>query len=430
MNYGDTVSLATKETTYEGILMPRPEMLAKGFLVLKLENGYNIGIAEKDIISSKIIIQHKEEKQEKKETTSKKGKDTVVILSTGGTISSSIDYSSGGVKAVSYTASDFAEMCVEATKDISIEAKTIMQVMSEDVDFTDMHTIAKEIIPYLKRDDVKGIVVTTGTDMLHFISAGLSFLLKDISKPVILTAAQRSIDRGSSDAFMNLSCAITAAHKWDGAEVVTCLHESSDDDMCLLIRGTKVRKMHTSRRDAFRPINILPFAKVSYKTQEITPVFSEYIKRNTTQPILEKQFSDAVEMIYVYPHMDGSSISHFVKKGVKGIVIAGTALGHVPTAGKGNILNYIKEAVDKGVIVVIATQTLYGRTHPFVYTNLRKLSVNLGCLFASDMLPETAYIKLSYLFGNEKDVSRIKELFTKNLRGEIVDNLDAKSFLY
>ncbi|MBW2993659.1 Glu-tRNA(Gln) amidotransferase subunit GatD, partial [Candidatus Woesearchaeota archaeon] len=255
---GDRVRVITKEEDFEGILMPRPELLGIGITVIKLDNGYNIGIEKKNIKSIKVIEAYKPKKTSKKKTPVNKKLPAIAILSCGGTISSRVDYKTGGVYA-DYTAEDFTAMCPELSEIANIKAKQIMSVMSEDMHAEEWKKIAKAAAEELKKSE--GVVVTMGTDTLHYCTAAVSFFLKNLSKPVVFTAAQRSIDRPSSDAFMNLICAVRAAAS-DIAEVMSCLHGTSNDDYCLLIRGTKVRKMHTSRRDAFRPINDLPIAKV------------------------------------------------------------------------------------------------------------------------------------------------------------------------
>ena len=268
-----------------------------------------------------------------------------------------------------------------------------------------------------------------GTDTLHIAAAALAFFLQGLNKPVVITAAQRSIDRGSSDAFMNLICAVTAAAKSDIAEVVTCLHGTSSDDYCLLIRGTKVRKMHTSRRDAFRPINELPLAKV-FPEGKIEIVHDAYRKRGKGKVTLDSKFEEKVALLQVYPGMEPEVIYFYLKKGYKGLVLAATALGHVPTTGKKEILSHLKKALDKKIPVVIATQTIYGRVHPYVYTNLRKLSIQLGCIFAEDMLPETAYVKLGWVLGHTTKPEEVRQRMLDNVAGEIVERSDQRSFLY
>lgn len=426
-NPGDTVRITTKEHTYEGVLMPRPAALEPGVVVIKLDNGYNIGIKEDSITKTEIMQEYKPPKKQKIEVKQNPKLPTVAVLSFGGTISSKIDYTTGGV-AADYTADDLLEMCPELHDVAQIKTKKIMQIMSEDVDFETLSQMAKELQPWLEDTSINGIVMTIGTDMLHYISAGLTFMLQGLSKPLIITASQRSVDRGSSDAFMNLSCAVAAAAKWDGKEVVVCMHGSSDDTHCILIRGNKVRKMHTSRRDAFRPINILPFAKIHYPSLKIETIYSEYNKLAGTL-LCKETLSEKVGLVYVYPGMKPSQVEYFVKEKYEGLVVAGTALGHVPTAGASNLLSVLKKALDSGMIVVIATQTLYGRTHPFVYTNLRKLSLQLGCVFAEDLLPETAYMKLAWVLGNYSKEDAVAK-FKENIAGEINPQIDAKSYLY
>ncbi|MBU0756711.1 MAG: Glu-tRNA(Gln) amidotransferase subunit GatD [Nanoarchaeota archaeon] len=257
---GDYIKISTKEGDIEGIIMPTPELTGEDAMILKVYNGYNIGISKKEIKSIEVLKKHQKIKPKEHKVVFNRDLPTVSVLSTGGTISSKIDYRTGGVYA-DYTAKDFVDMMPELESIANINAKKIMSIMSEDMLASDWINLAQEIKKEAEKG-VDGIIVTQGTDTLHFTTAAIAFMLKKINIPVIFTASQRSIDRGSSDAFMNLICAVKAAAHFDAAEVMSCLHGSIDDDHCLLIRGTKLRKMHTSRRDAFRPINDMPFAKV------------------------------------------------------------------------------------------------------------------------------------------------------------------------
>jgi glutamyl-tRNA(Gln) amidotransferase subunit D len=425
---GDIVKVDYDNKTIEGMLMPRAGIMDKSITVIKLESGYNIGI-KNSRIKSKVLLKRYIPKPAKKEQMQKNPKlQTVSILSTGGTISSKIDYNTGGVHA-DYTAEDFVQMLPELKDIANIKAKKIMSLMSEDISLPDIAQIAKEVHKEINDSSVSGIIVSSGTDCLHYISAGLSFFLSDLAKPVLVIGAQRSIDRSSSDAFMNLSCAVHAAANFDGAEVVTCLHGSADDDYCLLIRGTKVRKMHTSRRDAFRPINEKALAKV-YVDGKIEIINKRYNKRTNAKTILNNGFEEKVCQILAYPGQDPEIIDFYTDKGYKGIVIAATALGHVATNSSKSLIPGIKRAIKKNIPVIIASQTIYGRTHPHVYTNLRKLSIESGCIFAEDMLPEVAYIKLSQVLGCSHDLKKVKELMQTNLKGEINPRLKDDDFLY
>ncbi len=425
---GDYVSIKTKDSAYEGTLIARPELLEQDIEVLKLESGYNIGIKKNDIIEIKKIKEQKPKKEKNKPIKFKKGLPTISILSFGGTISSKVDYNTGGTYA-DYTAEDFVEMLPELSEIANIKAKKIMGKMSEDFTPDDWKDMAKSIKGEIE-DGAHGVLVTQGTDTMHFSASAMSFMLQDLPVPVIFTASQRSIDRGSSDAFMNLICSVKAAASFNGAEVMTCMHGTSNDDYCLLIKGNKVRKMHTTRRDAFRPINEKPLAKV-FSNGIIEILNNNYKERNKNKKLSVKPyFSEKTALIQVYPGFDPKVIDYYIKNDYKGIVIGGTALGHVNSEGEKNVLPFIEKAINSGILVVIASQTIYGSTHKYVYSNLRKLSVALGCEFANDLLPETAYVKLGWALGTKKSPQEAKKLFRENVAGEFLDRRNHENFLY
>lgn len=419
---GDKVKLITADEEFLGILMPRPTLLEKGITVIKLESGYNIGIDNSKIKKIELVEKYKPIAKHKEKLKKKRKLPTITMISTGGTISSRIDYRTGGVFA-DYTAEDFIAMCPELKEIANLKFKKIMNKMSEDLQPKDWVIIAKAVVKALKKSD--GVVVTHGTDTMHFTAAALSFLIKDLNKPVIITGAQRSIDRGSSDAFMNLICSVNAAARYDGAIVGTCMHGTINDDYCLLIRGTNVRKMHTTRRDTFRALNAQALAKI-YPNGKI-----EYLRRNYPKITDKKpkalKLDDKVALIYVYPGIKPQLIEYQAKK-AHGIIIAGTALGHVPTSNARSIIPVLKKYAKK-MPIVITSQTLYGRVHPYVYTNLRILSIETGCVFGANTLPETGYAKLMVMLENTKTIEEAKEKMQQNICGEITEREIPKEFL-
>ncbi len=426
---GDIVKVHTQEEVYEGILMPRPEIFEKGYVVVKLHNGYNIGIDEKRIKKMELVSKYQPSISNLKKLAPKKNLPTVSILSFGGTISSKVDYRTGGVYAA-YTADDFVAMMPELANIANLKAEQVMQLMSEDMAPEHWQSMSESIASELNKDEVSGVVVTQGTDTLHFSTAAMSFFLIFLNKPVVFTAAQRSIDRGSSDAFSNLLCAVNAAAKFDGAAVVTCLHGTSDDNYCILNRGTKVKKLHTSRRDAFRPINELPLAKV-YEDGKLEILNDNYNKRNNDKVKVDNKFENKTALVYIYPGIDPNIFDYYLEKKYKGIVVAATALGHVPTTDpEHSLLKKFKKLIDSGIPIIIATQAIYGRVHPYVYTNLRKLSIELNCIFAEDMLPEVAYIKLGWILGHATKLEEVKKMMLTNYAGEINERIGEEGFLY
>ncbi|MBI1935338.1 Glu-tRNA(Gln) amidotransferase subunit GatD [Candidatus Woesearchaeota archaeon] len=431
---GDIVKVRTKDETYEGILMPRPEIFEKGYVIIKLDNGYNIGVDEKRISRIELVSKYHMPSAPEKKITPKKNLPNVSILSFGGTISSKVDYKTGGVYAA-YSADDFVQMVPELGNIANLKAEQVMKLMSEDMVPEHWKAMAESIANELNKEEVAGVVVTHGTDTLHFSTAAMSFFLKNLNKPVVFTASQRSIDRGSSDAFSNLLCAVNAAANFDGAAVVTCLHGTTDDNYCTLNRGTKVRKLHSSRRDAFRPINELPLAKV-FEDGKIEVLNNDYSKRSAGKVEVDNKFESKTALVYVYPGMENEVLDYYIKNKFKGIVIAATGLGHVAGLGmqetypKHSLYKKIKELNEGKIAVVITTQTLYGRVHPYVYTNLRKLSMELNCIFAEDMLPETAYVKLGWVLGHVPKIEEVKKMMLTNYAGEITERSDARGFLY
>jgi len=404
---GDRIAVSTDKEKIEGIYIDKPKLLKQDTIIVKLSNGYNIGIDNDKIKSIKVIEEYSPEKPKKKQIKFDSALPTVSVLSAGGTISSRIDYNTGGVIA-DYTAEDFVEMCPEIQA--NIKARKIMGIMSEDVTFEDIKKISEEIEKEIEKVD--GVVVTMGTDMLGYIASALSFAVT-AGKPVIITGAQKSIDRGSSDAFFNLACAVNAAAKWNGAEVAVCMHGTSSDNYCLLIRGTRARKMHSSRRDAFKSINENALAKV-YGSGEIDAINNNHKKRSEEKTILKNKFEKNTALVYIYPEINPEVFKAYEK--YKGIILIGTGLGHIPQ----KVYSAIKSLIEKNIFVGMTTQCIHGRVSPSVYSALRNISA-LGVVYLEDMLPETAFIKLSWLLGcGEK---RIKEKMLENEKGELGNRL-------
>jgi glutamyl-tRNA(Gln) amidotransferase subunit D len=271
------------------------------------------------------------------------------------------------------------------------------------------------------RGGVKGVVVMHGTDTMAYTSSALSFMLQNLPVPVILVGAQRSSDRPSSENEMNMLNAVYSAKK-DIGEVCVCMHASMNDNYCYLHHGTKVRKMHTSRRDAFRSINSMPIAAVNYMNDRFE-VLSEYRKRSPKGSLkASTKINDNVAMIYVHPNIKPKLLESL--SGYDGVVIVGTGLGHAPTNPFNDkharpLLPAIKELTGAGIPIVMSSQTVSGRLCMRVYAAGRLL-IDAGVIGdGADWTPETAYTKLCWVLGQTKDMKKVKELMMTNLAGEI-----------
>lgn len=424
---GDSVRISSKSRAYEGVLIPRPDVGDSDVIVIKQKDGYNVGIKFAPGMKIEKITTTREKFEFPKVSVKKNPSlPKVSLLYTGGTIGSKVDYMTGGV----YMLTKPEELLYEVPElsDIAnIELHNLMSIASEDMTVAEWKKIA-EAVEKAFEDGARGVVITMGTDTMHYLSAALSFMVKNPKGPVVITGAQRSSDRGSSDAFINLVCAVHFAAKSDAAEIGICMHAHSSDEGCMFIRGTKVRKMHTSRRDAFRPINNAQIADVS-KDGKIE-YRSEYRKISKEKMLLKTGFEEKVALVKAYPNSDPGIIDYYVGKGYKGIIIEGTGLGHVPSSPSkrdGSWLGHIKDAVKEGIIVGMTSQCLYGRVNPRVYSNLR-LAAAAGATYCEDMLPETAYVKLGFLLGNHS-AKEARELLPQNLVGELTERLEYDYFL-
>ena len=431
---GDRIRITGGGNFHEGLLMPRTELGDRDCIVLKLESGYNIGIRLVKGITVEKIAHAKLTQEEKFElgaehVASQKfdsTKPAISLIATGGTIVSKVEYKTGGVVALE-SPNELLANIPELHTFCSIPEITVpFTKMSEDIVPGDWAKLATAVSKEVNKTN--GVIITHGTDMLHYTAAAMSFMLKGLTKPVIITGSQRSSDRGSSDAFMNILCSARAALS-DLAGVFVCMHGTPNDDYCLLIRGTKARKMHTSRRDAFRPINDTPIAKI-WPNGKIEMINQDVGRRfDLGKCTADVRFEPKVAILKTYPGADPALLDWMVAKGYKGIVIEAGALGHVPTQSENSWIPSIKKAVKKGVAIVIASQCIYGRVNPNVYRNLRILFHEAGAIPAADMTAETAYVKLGCAIPRAKTLADIRTLLLTNVAGEINERLTDDQFL-
>ncbi|MBN2746265.1 MAG: Glu-tRNA(Gln) amidotransferase subunit GatD, partial [Bacteroidales bacterium] len=268
--------------------------------------------------------------------------------------------------------------------------------------------IEKEI-----KKGVDGIVIGHGTDTLHHTGAALTFMVQNSPVPIVLVGSQRSSDRPSSDAALNLMHAMKAAGTSDIAEVMVCMFGPTSDEYGLLHKGTRVRKMHSSYRSTFRTIGDTPLAMINRKT--ITPIKKNYHKRRNDKNVDIKPFwNEKVTMLYYYPAMSPDILDAMIDKGYEGIIFVGTGLGHVNK----ELYPAIERAHAKGIHMYMTLQTLWGYVHMFVYDTGRDMMAK-GIIPAGNMLPEVAWVKLSWALGQTKDPEEVKKLMLTPVNDEI-----------
>jgi len=415
IDIGDRIKVLTQSGDFEGLLMPRPHYGDPDILVIKLSTGYNVGVRA----SSFELIEKAPPRKKRELPDESPGKDGhISILGCGGTIASRIEYTTGAVYP-SISASEL-KLSFPALKRWQIHSKQIFSLFSEDMNATHWKMLAEALEGEIA-GGASGIVVMHGTDTMTYTSAAISFMIQNTPVPIVFVGAQRSSDRPSSENEMNiLNSAFTASK--DLAEVAVCMHASTNDDFCYVHRGTRVRKMHTSRRDAFHSIDSNPLAAVDYRS-DMFNTLSPYRKRGESGDMkVSKTVNDNVALVYVHPNIKPSLISKL--SDYDGVVLIGTGLGHVPTNAFGDktvrsIYEPVKGLIESGIPVVMSSQCINGRICMRVYTNGRLL-MDAGVIGDdADWTPETAYAKLCYALGQTKDMKKVQEIMMTNITGEI-----------
>ena len=407
---GDFIKIVTKTTEYSGNILPRYEYSNEEFIVIKMSSGYNIGIDSNSITSIKKIKSGEEPKfnpptkPDVKETLPK-----ISILGTGGTIASRIDYKTGAVNPA-FSAEELYSIIPELSDYANINTELISNIASEQMNPEDWKNMAEKVIEKI-RDENQGIIIGHGTDTMAYTSAALSFALVNCPIPVILTGAQRSTDRPSSDASLNMISSVIVASKNQLNGVYLAMHSSIEDNEVSIHCGTRVRKNHTSRRDAFQSIGIEPIAIVNQGNVTINKKFND----NKNKFEIKVNFDENISLLKFHPGFNPKIIDSIVDSNAKGIILEGTGLGHVNS--KCN--SAIKRAIDKGMFVGMTSQCLNGRIKMTVYSAGRDL-LKLGVIPLEDMLPETALVKLMWAYGNYKD-EEIQKIMTTNIAGEFTE---------
>jgi glutamyl-tRNA(Gln) amidotransferase subunit D len=424
MNAGDRVRVERAEGAYEGVVMPSttPE-----HVVLKLDSGYNVGIDRDDatveLLENDVYEVEGGGTEETSEVTFKEDLPTVALISTGGTIASTVDYRTGAVTA-RFDAEDVLRAVPDLAGRANYRGRVVANILSENMTPDVWQDLARAVHEEIEAG-ADGVVVMHGTDTMQFTASALSFVL-DTPVPVVFTGSQRSADRPSSDNVMNAVCAVEAA-KSDCAEVLVCMHASGSDDACALHRGTRVRKNHTSRRDAFETVGNEPLGKVDYDTGEVSfrrerearsasdgssgqrP--RDYRERGAADLSLRPDLHDDVELLKFTPGMGPEALD--LVEGKSGVVIEGTGLGHVHTGW----IDRIAELVESGTVVAMTSQCIWGRVCDRVYDTGRDL-LDAGVIEAGDTLPGTAKVKLMWALANADDPA---EAMGESVAGELTE---------
>jgi glutamyl-tRNA(Gln) amidotransferase subunit D len=412
----------TTRGAFSGTILPRSENDDDQHIVMKIPTGYNVGIDIKtitDMVETGYKKAHY--KIPEKEFPYTEHLPSVKLFGTGGTIASRLDYRTGAV-IPAFSPGELYGAVPELADICNLTTEKVFAVFSENMGPKQYVSLAKAIGREIE-NGVDGIVIGHGTDTLHHTGAALTFMVQNPPVPIVLVGSQRSSDRPSSDAALNLMHATYAAGHSDIAEVMVCMFGPTSDEYGLLHKGTRVRKMHSSYRSTFRTIGDTPVAMVSRKG--ITHIKKEYNHRRKDRNVtIKPYFSDKVTMIYYYPAMKPDIIDSLVDAGYKGIIIVGTGLGHVNK----ELYPAIERAHQKGVHMFMTLQTIWGYVHMFVYDTGRDMMAK-GIIPAGNMLPEVAFIKLGWVLGQTDDPEEVKQMMLTPVNDEITEREPYNGYL-
>jgi len=402
----------TTRGMFQGTILPRSENDDDKHIVMKIATGYNIGIDISNVIDMKETGYKKANyKIPEKEFPYTEGLPKVKLIGTGGTIASRLDYRTGAV-IPAFSPGELYGAVPELADICNLTTEKVFAVFSENMGPEQYKKLAIAIGKEIE-NGIDGIIIGHGTDTLSHTAAALTFMVQNSPVPIVLVGSQRSSDRPSSDAALNLMHAATAAGHGDIAEVMICMFGPTSDEYGLLHRGTRVRKMHSSYRSTFRTIGDVPLATIT--RNGVISIKQEYNHRRKDRIVnVFPFFEEKVSIVYYYPNMQPDIIDSLVDNGYRGIVIAGTGLGHINKP----LYPAIERAHKKGVHMFMTVQTLWGYAHMFVYDTGRDLMAK-GIVPAMNMLPETAYIKLGWVLGQTDDPEKVKELMLTPINDEI-----------
>jgi len=405
---GDSIKI-TSDLTYSGILMPRYESGDDSHIILKLKSGYNVGINITEIQKIEVISgQETKSKEEIKQQKENSSLPKILLISTGGTIASKVDYRTGAVTPA-LSAAELNEAVPELAKIANIDSEVLFSEYSENLQPEHWLEIAKKL-DSLANSDYTGIIIAHGTDTMHYTSSFLSFALSGFSIPIALVGSQRSSDRPSSDAALNLIAATKFLTESNAKGIFVVMHNDSNDDTIVCHKGTRVRKNHTSKRGAFETVSDNPAFIITENKIEKN-MDEEFFKNPKYEPKLN--LDAKVALVKYHPGYDPKQIKDLADLGFGAIIFEGTGLGHV-----GNTMyDVIKDAKEQGLFLGMTSQCLDGNVSMTVYDSGRDL-LDLGVIPLENMIPETALVKAMWAYGNTKNSDEIKALMLKNIASE------------
>ena len=408
---GDVLEVWVGDQRITGTLVPRYEHNDDTHVVVKLRSGYNVGISTDRIAKVVRLSGGEAPKFVAPKTAASEGLPKVSILGTGGTIASRVDYRTGAVHPAT-TAEELYSLFPELSEVATITPEIVLSVYSENLEPSHWEAIAKKVSEVVG-SGATGVILTMGTDTMGYTAAALSFALRGLPVPLFIVGSQRSSDRPSSDAFLNLIGAATLAAQADFSGVYVVMHADTGDERLAIHRGTRVRKNHTSARDAFESMGVEPLGYWSRRGVDVTARDAPPPRGRASGFEAKPRFDPRAALVKFYPSMPGGYLSALLGSGLRGVVFEGTGLGHINSKN----IETVQRFVEGGGVACMTSQCLWGRVDMNVYDTGRDL-LKAGVVPLEDMLPETALTKLMWSMANTNSPDETRRVMQDDLAGE------------
>jgi len=333
-------------------------------------------------------------------------KKKVYIAYTGGTIGMKPS-AKGFVPEPGYFSEQIAKLpefsSSEMPEIVTHEYKNLID--SSDITPEDWYCISQDIAS--KIDDFDGFVVLHGTDTMAYTASALSFMLEDLSKPVIVTGSQIPWSQMRTDAKENLITSLILAANYDIPEVGLYFHNR-------LYRGNRARKVDASGFHAFQSPNFPAIVDVGSNIK----VRQKLLLKDPEKTLkIQKIAPPKVIILALFPGFPSEMLASILSTSIKGIVLMTYGMGNAPSNDK-TLLKLLQQASDNGVVIVNCTQCYKGSVDMSGYATGHALQV-AGVISGFDMTPEATLTKLSYLLSCDYSVDEIKQKMQTNLRGEL-----------
>jgi L-asparaginase len=325
----------------------------------------------------------------------------VLILHTGGTLGMRPREPDHALAPDEF-GSTILEHVPELAKIADVEARVFSNIDSSDVNCALWMALAREVASDVGR--YAGVVITHGTDAMAYTASALSYVLRDLPRPVILTGAQRPISDPHSDGRGNLVGAVELASRpipevgiyFDG----------------MLLRGNRTMKRSSFSYAAYRSPNFPPLAEIG---MEVRLHVEPRAPAGTCR--IEGGFDCRVAAVRLLPGQPAGPLAALAGTGIGAVLVQAYGVGNFPVVDRG-LTDAVRRLTEAGIVVAIGSQSMHGRVDMSRYAGGR-LAMEAGAVGTADMTVEAAAVKLMYLLATAGGPDEVRSRLCVPIAGEV-----------